>query len=121
MRVLNIEDTMLKHIDIVRALAWNGITEVDHKKNLAEGLAQLQQEQYDLLVLDMHFPLETGGEADPEAGMKAIAALQELNLTLPIIVCSSDRLRIDEVLGCVFYNPSRDLNFDFKELLAKIR
>jgi CheY-like chemotaxis protein len=112
---------MLKHIDIARALAWNGITEVDHKKNLAEGLEQLQKKPYDLLVLDMHFPLEVGSEADPEAGMKALMALKELEIDIPIIICSSDRLRIDEVLGCVFYNPSRDLNFDFKELLEKIR
>ena len=121
MRVLNIEDTMLKHIDIVRALSWNGITEVDHKKTLREGLEQLQKEHYDLLVVDMHFPLEPGAKADPDAGMKAIAALKEQNINIPVIVCSSDRLRIDEVAGCVFYNPSRDLNFDFKEILEKLR
>ena len=89
-------------------------------RNMEDGLAELAAQHYDLLVLDMQFPLEKGAEVDTEAGMKLLARLQEQKNEIPVIICSSDRLRIDGVIGCIFYNPSRDLNFDFKDLLAQI-
>lgn len=122
-RIINIEDSMGKHWDIMRALKWNGYRELDQATTAEEGLSMIEKaieegNTYDLLVTDMHFSVN--GVDNVKAGMYVIEELKRRNIQIPIIVCSSLRYNIPEIAGCVFYNKSRDLNWDFKEILEKI-
>ena len=73
---------------------------------------------YELLITDMHFPAR--GVLDENAGMYVIEELKNKGIDIPIIVCSSVRYRIPDILGCVFYSRSCDLSWDFKDLLSKL-
>lgn len=121
MRILNIEDTATKHADITRALRQSGITDVDWAKNLEDGLAVLKDPavKYDLVITDMYYPIEPGGY-ETEAGMVLIEKMRDMQLSIPIIVCSSARLRIFGILGTVYYAPGADWESELKGLLESL-
>lgn len=123
-RILNIEDTMGKHWDINRALSWNRYPEAELATDAQTGIAMIEQaiaegNPYELLITDMHYSVN--GVDNEEAGLYVINELKLRGIRIPIIVCSSVRYHIPEILGCVFYNKSRDLNWDFKELLSELK
>lgn len=124
-KILNIEDDIFKHNDIRKALERCGSYVVDLCDNMEDGLKCIEQaidkgEPYGLIITDMHYPLSKGAAADVNAGVRFINELKKRKINVPVIVCSSIRLTIPEAVGCVWYNPSRDLDDDFKELLEKI-
>ena len=124
MHVLNIEDDAIKHRDICRVLENCGITEIDWAKNLEDGIARLQQpdnqsKSYDLIITDMFYPLAPGGR-ETEAGEILIKKVKQMNLNIPIILCSSINYRIPEILGTVHYMNHVDWENDLRELINKI-
>lgn len=124
-RAINIEDDVFKHTAISRALKSNGIGDVVWKKSAEEGMAEIEEAiqlgtPYQLLILDMHFPLR--GRQCENAGEYVIKELRDKNIELPIIVCSSIRYAIPETAGCIFYNErSGDLDGDLGKLIEKLR
>ena len=124
-KILNIEDDIFKHNDIRKALEFCGVHDVDWCENLQDGIEMLDslinedKNTYDLIISDMHYPLAKGMVADYDAGKKLIAYLKDRNVNIPVIICSSLRLKIPEAKACVWYNPSRDLGWDFKEIIQQ--
>ena len=79
-KVLNIEDTMSKHVAVLRALNRCGIDNVDHATTAMEGLAMIEAaieegKPYHAIVLDMYFPL-FWGESETRAGDYVIEELE---------------------------------------------
>ena len=124
-RVINIEDTMMKHIAIWRALRNHGVDVVDHAKTAEDGLCMIEEaiakgEPYDLLITDMHFSVY--GKDDRQAGLYVVRQLKEKGIQLPIVVCSSLRYTIEEIEGCIFYNErSQDLDGDIGQVIKRLR
>lgn len=124
-RVINIEDTSSKHMAVRRSLNKCGITDIDHATTALEGLAMIdaaieEGNPYSLLVLDMYFPIFPG-ERMTQAGLYVMEELKIRQLDIPIIICSSVRLNIPEVVGCIYYNEFRgDLDEDMKTLIQKL-
>lgn len=126
-KIINIEDTVIKHCEINRALQYNGYPEAACAQNAEEGLDMIQAaidagEPYELLITDMEFPVN--GRIDSNAGMAVMEELVRKGINIPVIVCSSLRYNFagdkkhPNVVGCVFYNKNRDLNWDFREVLS---
>ena len=125
-RVLNFEDVISKHVAVKRALERCGVPYVDHVDNAADGLDMIEAaiakgNPYDLIVSDMYFPVSKGGY-EVQAGMYVIEELQARGIDVPVIVCSSARLVIPEIVGCIHYSPYRnDLDADMRELVDIVR
>ena len=125
-RVLNIEDLMSKHVDVVRALNCCGVEQVDHAKTAVEALDMIEAaiaagKPYHAIVSDMYFPISPGG-MEMQAGMYVIEELEARGIDVPIIVCSSARMVIPEIVGCIHYNPYRnDLDADMREMIEIVR
>lgn len=123
-KVLNIEDTVLKHIAIKRALNKSGIGFIDHATTGDKGIEMIENsiaegKPYDLIITDMHFPIY--GELDEEAGIKVIQELKRREINIPVVVCSSVRYNIPDAVACIFYNEkSRDIDEDIREMLEKL-
>lgn len=128
-RIINIENSVIKHCEINRALQYNGYPKAIRAKTAEEGLAMIEEAidkktPYELHIVDMHFAVN--GIDDWKAGEYVISELKRRNIKIPIIVCSSVRynysnsFKYPNVIDCVFYNENRDLNWDFKEALKKI-
>lgn len=128
-KIINIEDSVIKHCEINRALQYNGYPKAIRAKTAEEGLAMIEEAidkktPYELHIVDMHFAVN--GIDDWKAGEYVINELKRRNIKIPIIVCSSvrynysDSFKYPNVIDCVFYNENRDLNWDFKEALKKI-
>ena len=122
-KILNIEDDIIKHCNINRALDWNRYPKAELATTAEDGIEMIETAiaegvPYDLLITDMHFPVN--GEDNHKAGLYVIEKLKCKGIEIPIIVCSSVRYNIPEIAGCIFYSRSWDLNWDFRELLEKL-
>lgn len=122
MKILNIEDTATKHADICKALRKSGVTDIDWAKNLEDGLELLKahSKDYDLVITDMYYPLVQGG-SEAMAGEILIRKMEELQLTIPVIVCSSAHIRMQGILGAVFYSLNSDWERDLQELVKQVQ
>lgn len=123
LRAIIVEDSILKAMDIRKALGFNGIKDV----SIVPDQEKLWQEIYQggeggepvgLIVTDMHYPMAAGEAPDEEAGMKLLARMEREGIHIPVIICSSKNYRIPEALGCVWYNKLNDIALDFREVLA---
>lgn len=124
-KVLNLEDLPSKHVAVRRALERCGVICVDHAETAVDGLdlieaAIAEGKPYDLIVSDMYFPMTKGG-MEVQAGMYVIEELQARGINVPVIVCSSARMVIPEIVGCIHYSPRNDLDADMRELLDVVR
>ena len=124
-KVLNLEDLPSKHVAVRRALERCGVIYVDHAETAVDGLdlieaAIAEGKPYDLIVSDMYFPMTKGG-MEVQAGMYVIEELQARGINVPVIVCSSARMVIPEIVGCIHYSPRNDLDADMRELLDVVR
>lgn len=59
-RIINIEDSVIKHCEINRALQYNGYSKAIRAKTAEEGLAMIEEAidkktPYELHIVDMHF------------------------------------------------------------------
>lgn len=119
MKVLNIEDTAVKHADLCKVLRKSGITDIDWVKNLEDALKQLedQSNSYDLVITDMYYPLEQGG-TEVEAGEILMQRMKDMQLMIPMIVCSSVRLKIPDILGTVYYSKNSDWERQLQDLIC---
>ena len=124
-KVLNFEDLTTKHIAVRRALERCGVAYIDHAENAVDGLDMIEAaiaegKPYDAIVSDMYFPMTKGG-MEVQAGMYVIEELQARGINVPVIVCSSARMVIPEIIGCIHYSSRNDLDADMRELIEQIR
>lgn len=124
-KVLNIEDFPSKHVAVRRALERCGVPYVDHAETAVDGLDMIEAaiaegKPYDLVVSDMYFPMSKGG-MEVQAGMYVIEELKARGIDVPIIVCSSARMVIPEIVGCIHYSLRNDLDADMREMIEIVR
>lgn len=96
-KVLYIEDSITKYMEVFRYLKGQGITTIDWATDTEEALNYVQEavragDPYDLLVSDMHF--NYFGENDREAGEKTLKLLHEKGYDIPTIFCSSQNWKV---------------------------
>ena len=96
MKILMIEDNPYKAEmirQILEGLELEGmeLEEPDHETNLENGIAALKQQSYDLLLLDMYFPLEPDGYEYPMCGLQVLDWLEEEERHFPIIITSTEK------------------------------
>lgn len=76
--VLVVDDNIFKFIDIKRVLQNNGIINIKRADNQEEVWELLEQGEYvDLIVADMHYPLQKGADAKNNAGFILIKKMKE--------------------------------------------
>ena len=128
MKVLVIEDTVLKYVDISRNIRRCCEAECTQVKTLDEAKQIIEEmpenEPFDLFVTDMHYPIGTGAEDDTRAGFKFIEFVTEKELEIPIIICSTIKFRADDmknVIGSVQYNKRVDIEREFAVLIKKVK
>lgn len=124
-KVLNFEDLPTKHVAVRRALERCGVPYIDHVENAVDGLDMVEAaiaegKPYDLIVSDMYFPMTKGG-MEVQAGMYVIDELKARGIDVPVIVCSSARMVIPEIVGCIHYSSRNDLDADMRELIEQVR
>lgn len=125
LKVLVIDDSVYKAMDITKALEYSGIRDVVRARHQEAGFEKLYESKklgtpIQLIVTDMHYPLDAGMEADYDAGFKLIERLKKEGLDIPVIICSTHNFNDSRILGCVWYSEQRDLNRDFKAVLKRL-
>ena len=109
MKVLHIEDAVIKHYEICKVMKKCGVLEIDWVKTLEDALQMVREHklEYNLIVTDMYYPLTPGGD-EAESGLIFIQKMEEMEIETPIIVCSSVPYRIPGILGSVHYSDKTD-------------
>ena len=98
---------------------------IDHADNAVDGLDMIEAsiaegKPYDVIVSDMYFPISKGG-MEAQAGMYVIEELQARGIDVPVIVCSSARMVIPEIVGCIHYSSRNDLDADMREMIETVK
>lgn len=126
MTILNIEDSIYKHHDICKALKTNGFSKATilHETNLMDALACIEEskkstEKIDLIITDMFYPREAGGDDNP-SGDELIEIAKEKGWWIPIIVCSSVQFRHLQVEGCVKYSNNDNWEKELIDLVKQV-
>ncbi len=119
LKILMIEDSIYKGEDIQRALADLGEYDIVWSKTKEAGIRMLSQMEFDLLVLDMYFPLVDGGKEYPDCGMLVLKWIEENNYDISVIVCSTVYRSINKsfVLDSIVYEGREGLADEFKIIL----
>jgi CheY-like chemotaxis protein len=126
MKVINLEDNVLKHHAISRVLDDMRITDIAWVKNVDDGISLIEDaakngNPFDLAITDMQYYLHSGDDKiDVDAGSKFIDMISKRNVNLPIIMCSSDNLQIDGILGSVWYVESRNWENDLRKVVKSL-
>ena len=91
-RILLVDDERLVRRSMEKTLLRAGF-DVDTAENTIEGLALFQEamgddEPFDVAILDLNMPNLEGVE-DPDAGLKLLSKLLEVEPTLPVVVLTA--------------------------------
>ena len=122
MRIIHLEDSVDKHMEVCRELRKMGITSVEWATNVGEGLEKIETAiqngaPFDLAISDMHYPIRRGEVADWEAGEYFLKALAERNINLPVIICSTRNYRIPGAYGSVWFSDLSDWEMELRSLI----
>ena len=118
-RVLCIEDSTEKYMDINRFLRSQNIDDIGWVTNAEKAFETIAMNNYDLIVSDMHF--DYFGVDDRNAGEKLLHLLRENGNLTPFIFCSSQNWKIEGSLGNIFYNPRRNWELEAEKLIKELR
>lgn len=124
LRVINFEDNIYKHMDIVKALKEKGIYDVVHVENAVDGIDIIKNypdpnKAFDLIITDMWFPWSKGG-SERKSGDMLISQLRQFGIYIPVIICSSGRFSNEYAIGSVVYNFNEPWEEELFGLLAVI-
>lgn len=119
--ILLIEDNIYKAIDIERTLEDCGVTNITRVGFHEEALEKLEV-SFDLIITDMQYPLQRGGDCDLEAGFKLIEYLKEKELTIPVVICSTSNYEsVPDVFASVWYSELNDIKREFRKIIEKLQ
>lgn len=104
MRAIHFEDDPIKQVKLAREIRANGISDIEWARNLEEGVRMIEAEaaygnHFDLVITDMHFPVRAGEADVADAGEQLIKLLNEKEIRVPVIVCSSVNYKVAGAYG----------------------
>jgi class 3 adenylate cyclase len=113
-RLLVVDDSKLMRMGIIRALQQLGVTHIEQADNGQAALDRLQQETFDLMLLDVQMPHMTG--------IEVLARLQSDPLLkgFPVIVISGGE-EIEEVVQCIEMGAQDYLPKPFSPVILRAR
>ncbi len=113
-RLLVVDDSKLMRMGIIRALQQLGVTHIEQAENGQMALDRLQQESFDLMLLDVQMPHMTG--------IEVLARLQADPLLkgFPVIVISGGE-DIEDVVHCIEMGAQDYLPKPFSPVLLRAR
>lgn len=125
LKILHLEDSVLKHSSISRVLNGAVAAEIDWVTDVASGLEKIDEaihcgKPYDLAITDMHYPLLPGTKADWEAGDFFTAAVTQRYKELPVIICSTHNMQNPDAYGCVWFNEINDWESELTSLVKHV-
>lgn len=122
MKVLMIEDNVYKEVEMTRALRDMNITDIKQVDNMEDALALLEKDEFELVLLDMHFRVSKRGEDDDWCGFRVLDWMKEREMHIPVICTSTVRSNLmayDDCVGQMVYLQD-DTAFRLKELINMI-
>ena len=125
LKILHLEDNAMKQTAIARVLHDVCEAEIDWVTDVASGMKKIEEikeqgDMYDLVITDMQYPLKKGTGIDEDAGEVFIGQMKDQNVEIPIIVCSSMRLRMREAYGCVWYHERNDWEMELRGMVRNL-
>ncbi len=124
MRIINFEDSPIKHREIRKVLEECRITDIDCVRNLEDGIRMYKDaisggNPYDLIITDMWYPPANGKNED-RSGDALIRLATEEKWETPIIVCSNQNYNYPEIYGSLYFSENADWETKLRDYIAKL-
>ena len=125
MKILQLDDSSSKRMEIQAVLKRMGIRGSVWVRSVEEGVAAAEEaiargEPFAAAITDMHFPVQADGPAELKAGRVFIRTLQERGIDLPVIVFSTSRLAEEDAFATIWYDERANWEYDLETALKKI-
>lgn len=125
MRVLNFEDSPIKHRAIRDVLENCRITEIDRAMYLDDGIEMYKKaiaegRGYDLVISDMWYPRSKGMHEERSGDVLVGIAIKE-KWDTPILICSNQNYSYPEILGCLYFSENEDWEGQLRNYVSQIR
>ena len=109
MQILIIDDDIDKIVllneAITRISADNKIETITHSENtLSDGIKCLEEIKYDLLILDMQFPIYKGCSIERDMGVTFLEYMKSKEIKIDTVVCSYGYTGYDYIKKAGFLN-----------------
>lgn len=113
-RLLVVDDSKMMRMGISRSLRQLGVEHIEEASNGRQALQRLQEESFDLMLLDVEMPEMTG--------LEVLAEMQHSPVLrgFPVIVISGGQ-EIDDVVRCIEMGAEDYLPKPFSQVLLKAR
>ena len=109
MNCIMIDDSIPKIFNVIIASDLDNDS-IDYHQNFVSGLSALKdnfhskvtpypQKPFDLLILDMNFPMAPARESTKGCGLLMLKELKRRNISIPTVLYSSDRIDLTEELS----------------------
>ena len=128
MKILHLEDSVSKYLEIRSVLLSCGIKAEDivWVKNLVDGIFELEQakekgEHFDLAITDMYYPVEPGGFEERDTGEKFVKFVKKERFKFPVIICSSVKIVDKSVYGCIHFSPVSNWEMELRGLVEELK
>lgn len=125
LKIIHLEDNISKHMSITRVIQNSFPAKIELATDMGTGLEMIEKAitegtPYDLAITDMHYPLSKGVEANWEAGEFFIDVLENKEIKLPVIVCSTMNMKIPKAYGCVWYSDISNWELELRDIVNKM-
>ena len=122
MRIIIIDDDKYK-VQNLRSYLKEEDT-VSTFNNFCAGMFELvkNNESYDILFLDMNFPLNENEFPQPRMGLLVLNELQRRKINIPVVIYSSDKTNVedyDNIIGYIVYDSSLYIQEQVDEIKVK--
>lgn len=128
MKIIHLEDDVIKYSTIKRVLVNAGIRNDDvvWTDNVEDGIEQIEKaikdgEPFELAITDQHYPVKKGMKADWDAGEIFIDTIENKGIAIPIIVCSSMNMNYKNVYGNVWYSELSNWEAELQAYIKKLK
>lgn len=121
LRIIQLEDSVMKHSAISRVIKNVVPAEIDWVTDMYSGIKKIDEAYrsgipYDLAITDMHYPLSPGITADWETGDYFVDVVKNDYQNIRVVICSAHNRKNPYAYDCVWYND----NYDWERRISDI-
>lgn len=121
MKILHVEDNAIKHANIRNQIKQVCAADISWAKTYDEGISILFEDEYDLIITDMSYPIHRGEQPNDDAGDRFIEYIKAVEIDTPIILITAFGIKKKGILASIQYSENTDWETEIKDIIKELK
>lgn len=121
MKILHVEDDAIKHANIYNQIKQVVSANISWAKSYDEGIGILFDDEYDLIITDMSYPIHAGETPNDDAGDRFIEYIKAVEIDTPIVLVTAFGMKKKDILATVQYRENTEWESEIKNIVRKLK